>query len=204
MITHHLKHRTLFLGALSALIAGSVISLGSPSIVWAKNVIGVVDVFKTYKSTDLGKAIQKNLDHFQKSRTAALLKEKETLRSEQDKLRKQAHSLGKDELKAREQKLGKRIQVYRQHFQKVRNAIAKLNTVEIQTFLKALSLATVAVGKQSGYEIILSQHPIRIQNGPYPLPFKSLRLMYITLGSDATDSVIKYINAHFPPTQFRH
>lgn len=182
------------------LLWGTLAFLPHPSYAAAtNNGIGVVDVFRAYKGTDLGKAIQRHLDQYQKKQSDDLRNEQNRLNAEGEKLRKESKTLSKDALNAKEAEFQKKVRRYRIHVIKARRAVAKVNTIEIKTFLKALSLATVAVGKKNGYHIILAQHPIHLQNGPYPLPFQSVRLLYFDAQTDLTNTVVQFINANIHP-----
>lgn len=192
-------HSFRFFLSLTSLIGGILFLLVIPSLAMANNKIGVVDVVKAYKGTDLGKAIQAHLNHFQNSLTAPLTKERKNLQVEQKTIKKHMKTLGKAQLRSRILKYRQMVLKYRQHLLKVRKQIFSENILEIRTFLKALTLATVAVGKQGGYQMVLSQHPIRLQGGPFPLPFRSLRFLYLDSKSDLTDPVVQYVNKNFHP-----
>lgn len=181
------------------LVAGCLVFLATPGTVMAKNIVGVVDVMKTFQTTNLGKAIQAHLNSFQKKRADKMENERKHLQAEQKQIKQESGSLGKDELKAKTQKFRQEVQAYRKNLQQVRKEIAGENGTEIRKFLKVLAHATLTLGDQEGLEIIIAQHPIRVRMGPYPIPFQSSKLLYIKPSVDLTNSVIRFINKHNSP-----
>jgi outer membrane protein len=190
---HAVFQRFLFLIAIGTFI------IVSPSFAMAKDVIGVVDVLKTFQNTDLGKSIQAHLSRFQKKRGDEIQGERKQLQEEQKQIEQQVGVISKDALKAKEVAFQQKVQAYQKKLQKIQTQVASENAVEIRKFLDALSHASETLGKKFGFQIIFSQHPIRIPMGPYPPPFQSSRLLYMNPKVDLTQSVIQYINKHNSP-----
>ena len=181
------------------LITVGLFITASPGFAKAKDVIGVVDVLRTFQSTDLGKSIQAHLSRFQKKRGDEVQGERKQLQQEQKQIEQQVGVISKDALKAKELAFQQKVQTYQKKLQKIQTQVASENAVEIRKFLDALSHASEALGKKYGFQIILSQHPIRIPMGPYPPPFQSSRIIYMNPKADLTESVIQYINKHNSP-----
>lgn len=181
------------------LIAIGTFIIVSPAFAMAKDIIGVVDVLKTFQNTDLGKSIQAHLSRFQKKRGEEIQGERKQLQEEQKQIEQQVGVISKDALKAKELAFQQKVQAYQKKLQKIQTQVASENAVEIRKFLDALSHASETLGKKYGFQIILSQHPIRIPMGPYPPPFQSSRLLYMNPKVDLTQSVIQYINKHDSP-----
>jgi outer membrane protein len=190
---HYKVHHFLFLLAVGLSI------VAAPGISMAKDVIGVVDVLKTFQNTDLGKSIQAHLTRFQKKRGEEVQGERKQLQDEQKQIEQQVGVISKDALKAKELAFQQKVQAYQKKLQKIQTEVASENAVQIRKFLDALSQASRSLGKKYGFEVIVSQHPIRIPMGPYPPPFQSSRLLYMDPKVDLTQSVIQYINKHNAP-----
>lgn len=164
----------------------------------ASDVVGVVDVLKAFRQTDLGKSIQSHLKEFEKKKAEGIQAERHELQSEQKRIQQQMGVISKDALKAKELSFQQKVQDYRKKLQKIQTEVASENAVEIRKFLDALSHATVAVGKRYGFQVVLAEHPIRIPMGPQPPAFSSPRILYMNPKADLTESVIQYINKNNP------
>jgi outer membrane protein len=191
-----IQKKAKVLAFVSIVFFGILLS-GTFRIAEASDVVGVVDVLKAFRKTDLGKSIQSHLKEFQKKKAESI--QSERLQGEQKRIEQQVGVISKDALKAKELAFQQKVQDYRKKLQKIQTEVASENAVEIRKFLDALSKATVYVGKKYGFQVVLAQHPIRIPMGPQPPAFSSSRILYLNSKADLTESVIQYINKNNPP-----
>ena len=182
----------------AVIIGVGLLVSGAFSSAEASDVVGVVDVLKAFRQTDLGKSIQSHLKEFEKKKAEGIQSERQELQAEQKRIEQQVGVISKDALKAKELSFQQKVQDYRKKLQKIQTEVASENAVEIRKFLDALSHATISVGKRYGFQIVLSQHPIRIPMGPQPPAFSSPRILYLNPKTDLTESVIQYINKNNP------
>jgi outer membrane protein len=193
-----IQKKAKVLAFVSIVFFGILLS-GTFRIAEASDVVGVVDVLKAFRKTDLGKSIQSHLKEFQKKKAESIQSERQELQGEQKRIEQQVGVISKDALKAKELAFQQKVQDYRKKLQKIQTEVASENAVEIRKFLDALSKATVYVGKKYGFQVVLAQHPIRIPMGPQPPAFSSSRILYLNSKADLTESVIQYINKNNPP-----
>ncbi|MCL4460467.1 MAG: OmpH family outer membrane protein [Nitrospirae bacterium] len=183
---------------LAVIVSLGILFSGVINAAQAADVVGVVDVLKAFRQTDLGKSIQSHLKEFQKKKAEGIQSERQELQAEQKRIEQQVGVISKDALKAKELSFQQKVQDYRKKLQKIQTEVASENAVEIRKFLDALSHATVSVGKKYGFQVVLAQHPIRIPMGPQPPAFSSSRILYMNPKADLTESVIQYINKNNP------
>jgi outer membrane protein len=195
MIFERKFNKTLLL---AAIVSTGILFSGSFRLAQASDVVGVVDVLKAFRQTDLGKSIQSHLKSFEKKKAEGIQSERQELQAEQKRIEQQVGVISKDALKAKELSFQQKVQDYRKKLQKIQTEVASENAVEIRKFLDALSHATVSVGKRYGFQVVLAEHPIRIPMGPQPPAFSSPRILYMNPKADLTESVIQYINKNNP------